>query len=263
MTQLTATTLRERQWFIYVLRHPETKEVRYVGWTHSLRQRLSEHIHRAKRGYTRYSSTWIRSLLNKGLRPIIEEIDCGFGDWGECEREWIAFYKSAGARLTNLTDGGEGAPGYVPTPETRARIAAAGRGRKMSDETKAKLVAATKGVKRTPEARERMRQAQRNKVYTPTPETRAKMSAARKGLKNGLGYKHTDEARERMSALRKGKLMPESHRQALSRALTGRKFSDEHRKNIGISSAKRRHSEETKQKMSESQRRRFAKDDAA
>jgi len=71
----------------------------------------------------------------------------------------------------------------------------------------------------------------------PSAETRAKMSAARIGNHNGLGYKHTDEARGKMSATRKG--VP---------------FTEEHRRKIGEANSRRVLSEETKAKISASKK---------
>jgi hypothetical protein len=54
-----------------------------------------------------------------------------------------------------------------------------------------------------------------------TPETLAKMSAARKGKK---GKPHSPETKAKMSAASKGKKKSEAHIAALSRARTGRKY---------------------------------------
>jgi hypothetical protein len=110
MTQMTR---------IYVLRDPRTNEVRYVGKTvKKLHFRLAGHIYSSKTAKT-YRDNWIASLLAAGLRPIIEQIDSAGDDWAEREQYWIAHYRSAGARLANHTDGGEGVCGLVHTEEFR------------------------------------------------------------------------------------------------------------------------------------------------
>lgn len=108
---------------IYCLKDPETNEIRYVGKTvGSLANRLRGHISvartRAKRGH---SVNWIVHLLERGLHPIIEliEIVQPGNDWAERERYWIGYGRASGWRLTNLTDGGEGAPGFSPNDATR------------------------------------------------------------------------------------------------------------------------------------------------
>ena len=91
---------------IYTLTHPITKEIRYIGKTnYSLNDRLCKHMltkevnHRGK---------WIRSLKNKGLKPVIELLEeCNIEDWKWLERYWISQFKIWGFILTNHTEGGE------------------------------------------------------------------------------------------------------------------------------------------------------------
>lgn len=108
---------------IYVLRHPETKEIRYVGkTTMNLKYRLSRHIWDSNNRRTNHKTCWIYSL-NKP--PIIEAIDtCEDEDWQIIECMWIGLFKSWGFRLTNSADGGLGG---------------GARGRKVSKETKLKI----------------------------------------------------------------------------------------------------------------------------
>lgn len=66
--------------------------------------------------------------------------------------------------LTNLTDGGEGATGYIPPPETRAKMSAAASARKRaphSAETRAKIAAAHRGMKASPQSIAKMKAASR------------------------------------------------------------------------------------------------------
>ena len=58
--------------------------------------------------------------------------------------------------LRNLTDGGEGALGVVPSTETRKRMSAAQAGRKHTAETRAKMSAAQKGRVVSEESRQLM-----------------------------------------------------------------------------------------------------------
>ena len=104
------------KWVIYVLKHPRTDEVRYVGWTkQGVDKRLREHIREAVRGQRTHRHRWLLSLVSIGLEPAFEVIEHGTGDgWSEAERRWIAFYRSYGARLVNGTDGGEGVSYWAP-----------------------------------------------------------------------------------------------------------------------------------------------------
>lgn len=86
--------------------------------------------------------------------------------------------------LTNLTDGGEGQSGWVPSEETRAKIGHSNRGRTHTEEAKAKISCAqignqkAKGYKHTDEAREKIKAKRAKQVFTP--ESNAKRSASLK-----------------------------------------------------------------------------------
>jgi hypothetical protein len=112
---------------IYSLIDPRDRAVRYVGKTvRPLRARLADHKYRAKSGYLPVS-LWARKVLHIDCGPIIrllETVPAG-SDWASRERYWIDKYRSEGARLLNLTGGGEGLSGHRFTDEHRSRIAAA------------------------------------------------------------------------------------------------------------------------------------------
>ncbi len=141
---------------IYVLKDPETGEVRYVGKTKlTLEQRLNSHLRRKSKNH---KGCWINSLKNRNLIPVIESIERVSDEtWSEREIYWIQYYKDLGTRLTNSVEGGMGC--HNPSAEVRAKISAANKRRTTSEETRAKISAANKG-----------------KIVSV--ETRAKMSAA-------------------------------------------------------------------------------------
>lgn len=99
-------------WSIYVLKHPITNEVRYVGFTsRPVKERLARHLGNAALRDKTYKGRWVLSLISMGLRPVIEVIESGIGDgWQEAERRWIAFHRANGGRLVNTTDGGDSLP---------------------------------------------------------------------------------------------------------------------------------------------------------
>lgn len=109
---------------IYVLKDPETEEVRYVGKTVKLlKYRLQDHLYRkrkTKTGETNHRINWIQSLINKDLIPIIQEIDnCLWNESQELEKFWIKKYRDLGYKLVNSTDGGEGNLGNKWTSKRR------------------------------------------------------------------------------------------------------------------------------------------------
>jgi len=107
---------------IYKLISPIDNSVKYVGQTrYPLKRRLEGHLTDARRNVQNYKSKWIKSIMNKGLIPIIEEIEVvSFDEKNERERYWISYYGRK--NLVNGTDGGECREGYVCSDESRAKM---------------------------------------------------------------------------------------------------------------------------------------------
>jgi len=98
--------------YIYTLNDPISGEARYVGKTVQPQVRLQQHINRSREENITHKDRWINSLLLNGLLPKMEIIDeVKQKDWEAYERQYILLFKSMGARLTNLTEGGEGLSG--------------------------------------------------------------------------------------------------------------------------------------------------------
>lgn len=134
----------------------------------------------------------------------------------ECKTEQEAFYreqvvinslKAKGIKLCNLTDGGEGSTGYIPTEEHKSKISEAAKGRKHSDEAKI-----------------RMSKGQIGRVFSA--ETRKKMAARQ------LGKPKSESARLNMSLVKLGKPITQESRRKISEALTGIKHSTEHKAKV-------------------------------
>ncbi len=154
-----------RAWHIYTLADPRSGAIRYVGWSLNPRQRLNAHVWRARHGGV-YKYHWIAQLLALGLRPSLAVVESGDGDYAEAERRWIAHYRALGCRLTNLTDGGDGAPGHRPSAAARAKMSVAHRGKRLAPESAAKIAAALKGRKHSPEHRANSTAARKGRVPT-------------------------------------------------------------------------------------------------
>lgn len=95
------------------------------------------------------------------------------------EVEFIKLYRKLGYCQANLTNGGEGTPGWVLTEEISEKMAAAKRGKPMSEEKK--RVFNMKGRHHSEETKEKMRMASLGQVMSE--EARKKMSIAKKGTK--------------------------------------------------------------------------------
>ena len=141
-------------------------------------------------------------------RMVILELGVPVGRLHARECALIALFTDAGIRLENKNPGGAGVVSH--SPETRARMSAAQKGRRMSAEARANMSAAQKGRTFSPEHRAKICAALKGKPKAPevvaarfgrkqTPEhvanrtdalmghvvsaeTRAKISAAKRGV---------------------------------------------------------------------------------
>jgi len=170
---------------IYGLIDSDTLELRYVGQTV---QPLAERFRVHKRARVNpHLNHWLHA------RPIsIIVLEHSPTDLNEAERRWIAAMRAQGARLLNLTAGGDGAPcgnqyalGKQHNVESRAKNSSAAMGNQnalgctRTPETRAKLRAALLGYKHTPEARANMSAAHAGHKHSA--ETRAKIGVAQTG----------------------------------------------------------------------------------
>lgn len=132
--------------YIYILIDPRTNTPEYVGKANILKHRLTGHINKTntKKGKLNKKEAWIKSLLNKGIRPIIESIDeIPINEWEFWESHYISLFKSWFLYL-NLH--------YLRflkqtpmTQETKNKLRLANLGKKNSQESKDKVSLKNKG----------------------------------------------------------------------------------------------------------------------
>lgn len=114
---------------IYTLE--DNEGIKYVGKTESINSRFNRHIFDAKnKTKLNKRDAWIKSLLNKGQKPIITIIDIvSETDWVFWEKYWISQFKTWGFDLKNTTDGGEGTYGRIVSNETRNKMSLTKKGK--------------------------------------------------------------------------------------------------------------------------------------
>jgi hypothetical protein len=164
---------------IYALKHPDTKEIRYVGKTvRSLSRRLGNHIANAKgHKHNKHLSNWILSILSKGKRPIIELIEeVNPTIWQTKEKYWISQFPN----LINLTEGGDGCKGFLHNEDARVKCGLANKGRKHNQEFRDAISNRFKGIKLTEEHKAKIGAANKGKVRDAA--TIQKLSEAHKGI---------------------------------------------------------------------------------
>lgn len=214
--------MENKEYKIYTLSHPITKEIRYVGFTSQLlKNRLKTHIVMANSNkFNYYVTNWIKSLIKQNLQPEMELLDyCEENTWQLMEQYWISQCKAWGFRLTNLTGGGEGIcnPSFITkqrmrnaklgtkvSEATKKKMSEAAMGRPKSEATKLKISKIHKGKKISAENIEKLRI--RNTGKKLSEETKRKVSE--NSAKFWLGKKFPDEMRKKMSEARSGKPAP-------------------------------------------------------
>jgi len=82
---------------VYIISHPETKEIVYVGCTKNIDQRALVH----ENSITDLGN-WIKNLIELNLKPVytIAEMAPEYG-YSEIERKWILKYHQEGCKLFN------------------------------------------------------------------------------------------------------------------------------------------------------------------
>lgn len=197
--------------YVYLYRDPRPRKgLRpiYVGKGKAGDARADVHWSGHKR-----TNTFFARVLNKiraaGLLPIIEVISWFDNEAAAFHCE-IALINQIGRRdlglgpLCNLTNGGEGTSGHVPTAETRAKRAASLKGRTHTTDARAKISAAKRGKSmgrpRSAEHCAKLSVALRGKPKST--EAVAKMAARMRGRP---GRPHTPEGRAKISAAKLSK----------------------------------------------------------
>ena len=111
--------MEEKQSYIYSLEYPEGN-VKYIGKANDLKKRLKGHLDKINQ-HVSHKNSWIKGLLSKGVKPIINVVDViPEKEWQFWEEHYIWLYRSYGFKLTNLTFGGDGMSN--PSPETIEKI---------------------------------------------------------------------------------------------------------------------------------------------
>ncbi len=211
------------KYIVYGLHDPRTDALRYIGQTKSsVRQRLAGHLCDARRRGHTHIARWLAALGRLGLRPVVRVLErCSSADAVcDLERKWIEVARNRGDDLTNVTDGGEGAPGFKHSAETLIKFRARPNvwsGRKHTEESKRLMSDALKRVW-TAKPELRVAQSLRHKGKKISAETRKKYSAHAK--QNWLD----PEYRQKQIAGQSSERTKDGHRrQAL--AVTGRRRS--------------------------------------
>ena len=176
---------------MYGLKDPNTNAVRYVGKSSIGLSRPKSHTKEkdlARCGNS-HKANWIRGLLRAGQVPatVVLESFQTQESLADAECFWIAQGRGLGWPLTNITRGGDGAPGHVVSPEARAAMRELTKRLWADPEYRARTTAAHVGKTQSAESRKkrsdamlaRSEQLKANMARLwADPEYRARMRAA-------------------------------------------------------------------------------------
>jgi hypothetical protein len=160
--------------------------IRYIGRAKNPHGRLRNHLRFAEQGRKEHVYNWINKVKDSGdgIKLVIIEDNLTWEESAVKEVHYIAYYRSLGFDLTNMTSGGDGRPGYVISKETREKIGRYHKGKVLSDETKQKIREAKIGKKVSEETKAKISSSTKNisprgrsrQKYAMTDEVKAKIS---------------------------------------------------------------------------------------
>jgi group I intron endonuclease len=201
--------------FIYVIENRVNGHA-YVGKTKVPEKRWKRHKDAASK-CTEVSSWLYKAMSKHGVENfefrIVDEHEDEAYALKVLEPMWIKRMKDSGVHLYNMTDGGDGIPGYTHSSATIKKISESNKGRKLSEEQKRHLSEINKGIKPTDEARRKISEANKGKSKPPraeehrkklseaaskrrkTADQRAKLSESMKAS-NNVGHPHSAETKE-------------------------------------------------------------------
>jgi transposase-like protein len=113
------------KYLIYGLADPRSGEIRYIGKSCSGLQRPKQHTRARGLALKTHNARWVKSLVEQGLEPVIEILDWRQDDseLGALEMQHIKQFRESGAKLTNITDGGDGGlAGVKHSLETKRKM---------------------------------------------------------------------------------------------------------------------------------------------
>ncbi len=122
--------------FIYSLSDPITGEIRYIGKANNPKKRILDHIKEGETSNKSHKISWVKSLISKGLIPIVEIVDeVPKSEWEFWEIYWISQFRAWKFNLTNISSGGYN-NNYKRTKETKVKMRKSKLGVKLSKDHK-------------------------------------------------------------------------------------------------------------------------------
>jgi group I intron endonuclease len=163
---------------IYCLCDPITEQIRYIGKTVNLYDRIKKHYKNSELKNKTHKNMWILSLLKNNFRAkvlVLEECN-NLEQLNNAEIKWIKFYKEIGSDLTNGTNGGTGGKMSLESIE---KMRNSKRGKKLSEEHKKQISEGNKGRQFSEETKRKIGNSNKGKIISE--ETKIKLSISHMG----------------------------------------------------------------------------------
>ena len=179
---------------------------KYVGKGSNVIKRMND---------SHYNSTYLNRAIkkygtNSFIRYIIE--CCEIDELNKKEQYYIKELKTKVPNGYNLTDGGEGSTGWVPSLETREKQSISKKGKNRSPESIKKQSNSLKGHYVSPETKKKQSNSQKGRMVTQ--KMRNAVSKAHKGKHPSL------QTREKMSKSQTGRITSPETKEKISIANT-------------------------------------------
>lgn len=95
--------------YIYALRDPDSGDIFYVGKSLNPKTRYRSHFKSARLLSNRLLCERVRAMRENGATPLLTILQVSDDNsWRGVERSWIAFLRSKGVILENISPGGDG-----------------------------------------------------------------------------------------------------------------------------------------------------------
>lgn len=208
--------------YVYCLIRGDTGIPFYIGKGRG--NRWNSHVPEARTGKRGYRFNIIRDMLARDVEMPAVKIHEGLTEAVAHNHE-MALIAAIGRHphgpLANLTDGGEGLTGFIPSAESRAKVSASNRGYVASAEARAKLSAANIGKTHSPETRAKISAIQIGRKQSPTSSEKRALALR--------GRKRPPDVCAKISAAKRGKPIPQETMAKCRAAKLGVALSPQHR----------------------------------
>jgi len=244
----------EKKFYVYEHWRPDEDVIFYVG---KGQKRRAWDTHRGRNPWHKFIVAKLKRVGTPHEVRVVEYFD-NEEEAFRRESELISYWKSLGAELVNLTEGGEGPSGRKHTEEWKQSLRVRMKGRRPSAETRAKMSAAAmgnqkgRGQKRSQTAIDAVTAFHTGRKRSP--ETCAKIKAVKSAAPSFLGKRHTPETIEKISAKQRG--IPKSEE---TKARMRKPKSEEHKQKLRDLNFGKTHSAETRAKIAENTRAMWAR----